>query len=139
MIVFLIVLGFSFTSCKSSGTFMKFDNVTEFDGYNSYTIFKVLNEKEGLASVLGNSDAQNVVYIISDKPIYNAMRIKENEKQKFKMIGTFSYKTSGGDNFVVPVIKLFDVNSLLSTKKSISFFEIVVKSVNSRDFLSQRI
>ena len=60
--------------------------------------------------MLGNSDAQNVVYIISDKPIYNAMRIKENEKQKFKMIGTFSYKTSGGDNFVVPVIKLFDVN-----------------------------
>ena len=29
--------------------------------------------------------------------------------------------------------------TLLSTKKSISFFEIVVKSVNSRDFSSQRI
>lgn len=32
-----------------------------------------------------------------------------------------------------------DVTTLLSTKKSISFFEIVVKSVNSRDFKVKRI
>ena len=109
-IAFLIVLGISYTSCNRSGTFTRFDSITEFDGYNSYEIFQVLNEKEGLASWLGNSYAQDVVYIVSDMPIYNGMRIKETEKQEFKMLGTFSYKTTSGEKLVIPVIKLFDVN-----------------------------
>ena len=40
---------------------------------------------------------------------------------------------------LVIMIVIIIFTTLLSTKKSISFFEIVVKSVNSRDFSSQRI
>ncbi len=110
LIIFLLILGITFTGCNSSGTFNKFDTVTEFDGYDSYEIFQVLHEKEGLASWLGSNYTEDVVYIVSDAPIYNGMRIKENEKQQFKMLGTFSYKTVGGENLVIPVIQLFNIN-----------------------------
>ena len=110
LFAFVFILGISFTSCNRSGTFNKFDTITEFDGYDSYEIFQVLHEKEGLASWLGALYTEDVVYIVSDTPIYNGMRIKENEKQEFKMLGTFSYKTVDGENLVVPVIKLCDIN-----------------------------
>ena len=110
LIYFLIVLGILFTSCNRSGSFTRFDTITGFDGYDSYEIFQVLHEKEGLASWLGNSNAQDVVYIVSDIPIYNGMRINEEEGRKFKMLGTFSYKTVWGENLVIPVIMLFDTN-----------------------------
>ena len=111
LITILVVLSILFTSCNRSGTFNRFDNITEFDGKDSYEIFQVLHEKEGLASWLGYySWTQDVVYIVSDRPIYNGMRISESEKQEFKMLGTFSYKTNSGEKLTIPVIQLFDVD-----------------------------
>ena len=118
LIVFLIIFGISLTSCNNSrtGTFTRFDTIVEFDGYDSYEIFQVLYETEGLASWLGNAnDLHSIVYIVSDKPIYNGIRISENEKQEFKMVGTFRYETVCGEILVVPVIMLLDKKVVMTT------------------------
>lgn len=117
LIIFLMVFGMAFTSCNNSETnyddlnteetyspFNRFDSIVDFDGNSRYEIFQVLYENEGLASYAGD-----VVYIVSETPIYDGLEIKETESKKFHIMGTYTYYTVEDKRKVVPVIRLFDI------------------------------
>lgn len=114
----LIALGMMFTSCNNSETnyddlitketyspYNKFDSIVEFDGHSRYEVFQVLYENEGLAEFIGD-----VVYIVSETPIYDGLEIRETENKKFHIMGTYTYYTVEDKRKVIPVIMLLDVN-----------------------------
>ena len=118
----LIALGMMFTSCnppeiqplhnyddltteETYSPYNMFDSIVEFNGHSTYTVFQVLYENEGLATFIND-----VVYIVSETPIYDGLEIRETENKKFHIMGTYTYYTVGDKRKVVPVIMLLDVN-----------------------------
>lgn len=127
LIMCLIALGMMFTSCNNSETnyddliteeiyspYNMFDSIIDLDvnrgrdgkGHVSCEIFQTLHEKEGLAKMW----SYDVVYVVSETPIFDGMDITETDTKRFKIIGTYTYYTLEDKRKVVPVIMLLDVN-----------------------------